>query len=135
MRTAVMRRMASLVLAMVWAVARVAQPLQPACPHHAVGEVTAAVSHQHDGAHQAHAGAHGEPSTPDTPEQSAPACECAAHCCAAAAVSVPQSAAIESVLVSVAAAPTIDGAPTNPAVRPWSHWQPPSTAPPTGHTA
>ncbi len=135
MRTAVMRRMASLVLAMVWAVARLAQPLQPACPHHATDKVVGAVAHQHHVAHHAEVGGHGAAEPASAPEPSAPAFECAAHCCAAAAVSMPQSAWSATIVVSAAAESSSFGAPTNPVVRPWTHWQPPSTAPPSAFLA
>jgi hypothetical protein len=43
MRFSAMRRLASVVMAVVWSGARLAQPLQPVCPHHAAAFATTAV--------------------------------------------------------------------------------------------
>lgn len=147
-----MRRVASLTLALVWGVARLAQPLQPECPHHAVAaqaaatatatatttaEVPAPVSadpHAHHHA-TAHAGAPAaEPaSSPPShhPAHSSAPCECAAHCCAASTVAmaaaVPQLNATITTPERVAIATIRSSAPRARL----SHRQPPATAPPT----
>ncbi len=46
MRLAAMRHAASLVLALVWAVARLAQPLNATCPHHALASIAAVTAEQ-----------------------------------------------------------------------------------------
>jgi hypothetical protein len=136
MSFSVMRRMAGLVLALVWSGARLAQPLQPGCPHHTVVEAAApdaagATAHAHHGLPPASALATaGAQPAPDQAPVSDQPCECAAHCCAASAVAIavaPTSVVVAT--VTLAAAPLAarpSPAPTNGAQR----RQPPSTAPP-----
>lgn len=146
MRFSVMRRVASLTLALVWGAARLAQPLQPECPHHAVAaaaqsaatpEVAAAAAadphaHHHAPGHVAPPAA--EPSShtdSHEPAHSSAPCECAAHCCAASTVAiaaaVPSLSATITTPERVEIASTRSGAPRALL----SHRQPPATAPPT----
>jgi hypothetical protein len=129
---AALRRTASLVLVMVWAVARLAQPLQAACPHHA-GALPHADAVAADGAAGSHA--HHQAPAPAHDHQAPPAaCECAADCCAAASISMP--AAPEPLTVARVTHPATSrfDAPRGPIVSRWAHRQPPANAPPRTRT-
>jgi hypothetical protein len=142
MRFSAMRRMASLTLALVWGAARLAQPLQPECPHHAVTAAAAAQEtpaatnpHTH---HHAMAGdavpasaAPAEHPASHHPGNSSAPCECAAHCCAASTVAVAPT--VESLIATIAPPSRVIVVPLQasaPRAR-LSVRQPPATAPPT----
>ncbi|MFY7948081.1 MAG: hypothetical protein ACOVRP_02600 [Gemmatimonas sp.] len=128
MRFAALRRTASFVLVMVWAVARLAQPLQAACPHHmpALPVADAVAVDEAAGAH-----AHHEAPAP-THDHDAPlaACECASHCCAAVSISMPEAPEPLAVGRVAQTATWRFDAPRAPVVLRWAHRPPPANAPP-----
>jgi hypothetical protein len=134
-----MRHAAGLVLALVWAVARLAQPLNATCPHHAPASTAAAIAvHLADA--EAHAASpahhHGEGAgaeTPDSaPEPLAPdtGCECASACCAASVVAMPMLAEPIGLPPIAWTTRVAFAAPRAPHVRRLAHRQPPANAPP-----
>ncbi len=127
---------------MVWMAARLALPLQPTCPHHAgdhggqgAGHEAAMGMESPKAEHHGHAGtpnvvatASGEHATPVGPN--APECECAAHCCAAAAIQLAPSADVAYVVIDRASEPVgLDARDQSLAER-LDVAQPPATAPP-----
>lgn len=159
MRFSAMRRLASVVMAVVWSGARLAQPLQPVCPHHAAAFATAAVEEaavsvasaevaapamaHHAPAHQHASTLPSAPASFDAaetpagsespahhPEGTTAPCECAAHCCAAATVAIGATApTFEIVVATVASVPQVVHRDRAPRQR-RAHVQPPATAPP-----
>jgi hypothetical protein len=139
MRLAAMRHAASLVLALVWAVARLAQPLNATCPHHALASIAAVTAEQRASAdvHTAsHAHLH-DAGTGTTTPASAPAphapdtgCDCASACCAASVVAMPMLAEPIGVPLIAWTTRVAFTAPRAPHVRRVAHRQPPANAPP-----
>jgi hypothetical protein len=153
MRLPAMRRVAGLLMAVVWSGARLAQPLQPTCPHHAVEQAAAAVD-QADGTSDEHAVHHRFASVagigmahealvagasesvslsdpaPSHPHHSDAPCECAAHCHAASSVALnvtlPTLVGPCAVGTTSEPYPVVREAPSAT----FAHRQPPSTAPP-----
>jgi hypothetical protein len=142
MRFAAVRHAAGLMLALVWAVARLAQPLDAACPHHAPvpADDGAHVTHAADLTVPASAHAHhhvaGNSATPPAPEPApghhvpANGCDCIGACCAATLVAMP-ALAVDGVRPADRwIDPVSDVQPHTPRVHRWVHRQPPANAPP-----
>lgn len=145
MRISAMRRMASLTLALVWGAARLAQPLQPECPHHAVAAAQSAATpevaapaaadphaHHHAPGHVAPPAA--EPSShtdSHEPAHSSAPCECAAHCCAASTVAI--ATVVPPLLATITMPERVEIVSSRSSAPRalLSHRQPPATAPPT----
>jgi hypothetical protein len=159
MRFAAVRHAASLVLALVWAGARLAQPLQPDCPHHAAvlaaapgpsvvapaSGPDAPTAHAHHAEHapaapSSYPSPEPEPEPQPEPEPEhehgtpAAPCECAAQCCAAGTVAVPAAAWRVSLPTRVGEAPFLVPTPRAPDLSRLAHRQPPANAPPDRHT-
>ncbi|WP_156799055.1 hypothetical protein [Gemmatimonas aurantiaca] len=137
-------RWAGFLLTLVWMVARLALPLQPSCPHHALASLSdpsaAVLQVGTDGAGEidgadaltAHHGHHesGHGTGAPTDRSGAPECECAAHCCGATAPQFLLSAPIAFVAwIDAPEVPKVESSRYQAVERP-DVAQPPATAPP-----